>query len=130
MPGSTGEATVSDKVCITIEQGGDGLDALMDERFGRAPRFLVVDRGSGEVLEVIDNAAASAAHGAGTAATAMMRSHGVGAVISGRFGPKALQALEALKIEAWIAPSASTARRAHELLTSGTLERAEMKVFR
>lgn len=121
---------MSDNLCVTIARTGEGLDAPLDGRFGRAERFLIVDRETSKVVEVVENTAANEAHGAGTAAAALMRTHEVAAVISGRFGPKAHQALSAMGIEAWVASSSVTARRALEQLTAGELERMEMKVFR
>lgn len=121
---------MSEKLCVTVIGTGDGLDAPMDSRFGRAERFLIVDRDSAQVIETLDNTAAEAAHGAGTAASATMQRHEVVAVISGRFGPKAHQALSAMGIESWVAPPSLSARRALELFTSGGLEQMELKVYR
>lgn len=118
------------KVVITIGPRGEGLAAPMDERFGRAERFLIVDANSREVLQTVANAAIHAAHGAGTGAAALARQMEVGAVISGRFGPKAIEALDALGIQAWIAPPGLTAEQALERLCGGRLERMEMKVYR
>jgi predicted Fe-Mo cluster-binding NifX family protein len=59
-----------------------------------------------------------------------MRQHGVTAVISGRYGPKAFQALQALNIAPWMAPYGLTARRALELFGEGKLQLMVMKVFR
>ncbi len=52
-----------------------------------------------------------------------MRSEGVEAVISGRFGPKAFDALRALEIETWVAPPGITAGEALRLFDDGDLER-------
>lgn len=73
------------KVAISIEAGSD-LRAPVCPSFGRAPRFLVHDTRTGD-MTVVENTAASGAHGAGTEAAALMAQHGVEAVISGRFGP-------------------------------------------
>jgi predicted Fe-Mo cluster-binding NifX family protein len=110
------------KVAISIRRGGKGLFAPMDDRFGRAEAFLVVERETGEVIEIIDNASAEASHGAGTGAANILKSAGVDAAISGRFGPKAFNALRALEIETWIAPSAITAGEALRMLADGGLE--------
>ena len=109
------------KVAISVLRGRLGLDASMDDRFGRAEAFLVVERETGEAIETIDNASIGASHGAGTAAANMLRSAEVDAVISGRFGPKASDALRAHGIEAWIAPSGITAGEALRLLEHGDL---------
>ena len=108
-----------DRIAISILRNEKGLDDLMDERFGRAEAFLVVDAATGEATETIDNALVGAAHGAGTGTANMLKSVGVGAVISGRFGPKASDALRAHGIEAWIAPPRITAGEALRLLEDG-----------
>ena len=112
------------RVAISIVPGEKGLDDQMDERFGRAEAFLVVDATTGETVETIDNALVGAPHGAGTGAANMLKSAGVGTVISGRFGPKACDALRAHGIEAWIAPPRITAGEALRLLENGGLLRA------
>jgi predicted Fe-Mo cluster-binding NifX family protein len=60
-------------------------------------------------------------HGAGTGAANMLKSAGVGAVISGRFGPKASETLRAHGIDAWIAPPRITAGEALRLFEQGGL---------
>ena len=113
------------RIAISVTRNGEGTQALMDGRFGRAEAFLVVDRESGEAVEIIDNTSVNASHGAGTAAASMIESAGVNAVISGRFGPKAFDALRALGIETWIAPSGITAGEAFKMFSDGDLERME-----
>jgi predicted Fe-Mo cluster-binding NifX family protein len=110
------------RIAISVLRGGQGLDAAMDDRFGRAEAFLVAERETGQSTETIDNASVNASHGAGTGAANVLKSAGVGAVISGRFGPKAFDALRALGIEAWIAPPGITAGEALRLLEDGALE--------
>jgi predicted Fe-Mo cluster-binding NifX family protein len=112
------------KIAISIRRSGEGLSSSMDDRFGRAEAFLVVERENGAAIETIDNASVNAAHGAGTGAASMLKSAGVGAVISGRFGPKAFDALRALGIEAWVAPPGITAGEALRLLQGGALQQA------
>lgn len=110
------------RIAISVTHEGEGMDALMDGRFGRAEAFLLVDRETREVVETVDNASVSASHGAGAAAANTMKSGGVEAVISGRFGPKAFDALRALGIETWVAPPGITAGEALRLLDEGDLE--------
>ena len=111
------------RIAISVTHEGEGMGALMDGRFGRAEAFLVVDRESGEVVETIDNASVGASHGAGIAAANTMKSEGVEAVISGRFGPKAFDALRALGIETWVAPPGITAGEALRMFDEGDLEK-------
>jgi predicted Fe-Mo cluster-binding NifX family protein len=107
------------RIAISVTHEGEGMDA----RFGRAEAFLVVERETGEVVETIDNASVGASHGAGTAAASLMKSAGVNAVISGRYGPRAFDALRALGIETWVAPPGITAGEALRLLDEGDLEK-------
>ncbi|MDB4433230.1 hypothetical protein N9166_00655 [bacterium] len=109
------------RIAISVTSGGKGMNALMDDRFGRAEAFLVVERETGEAVETIVNASVAASHGAGTASANLLKSVKVSAVISGRFGPKALDALQALGIEAWVAPSGITAEQALSMFTNGDL---------
>ena len=113
------------RIAISVTRQGEGMDALMDGRFGRAEAFLVVEREGGEVVETIDNASVGASHGAGTAAANTMKLAGVEAVISGRFGPKAFDVLRALGIETWVAPSGITAGEALRMLDDAGLERMQ-----
>jgi predicted Fe-Mo cluster-binding NifX family protein len=123
-PGSKEEETMG-RIAISVTRDGEGMRAVMDGRFGRAEAFLVVERESGEVVETIDNASAGASHGAGIAAANTMKSGGVEAVISGRFGPKAFDALRALGIETWVAPSGISAGEALRMLDDGGLEQMQ-----
>ena len=116
------------KIAITI-RGPGGLDAQFDPRFGRAGAFLLVELPSAKVVEEVDNEAANAAHGAGTGAARTLADHSVQAVISGRFGPKAYQALEALGIEMWISPEVPAARDALLRYEDGSLERMKLQRF-
>jgi len=118
------------KIAISVLRGGKGLFASMDDRFGRAEAFLVVERETGEAIETIDNASVDASHGAGPAAANMLRSAEVDAVISGRFGPKAFDALRALGIETWIAPPTITAGEALRMLADGGLEQMQSQADR
>ncbi len=119
---------MSKRVALSV-QSKDGLQSQIDPRFGRAEAFLIVELETEEIFAQFFNDAASAAHGAGTAAAVAMKSNDVDAVISGRFGPKAFQSLEAFNIEMWIAPAAIIAEEALSLLTTGKLEQMKMKVY-
>jgi predicted Fe-Mo cluster-binding NifX family protein len=118
------------KVGISVVHHIEGLSAVMDDRFGRAEAFLVVDPDTGEVAGTLINPSKEASHGAGTQAANIMKCAGVDKVISGRFGPKAFETLQALEIEGWMAPSGVTAREALRMLKEGTLERMELQVRR
>jgi predicted Fe-Mo cluster-binding NifX family protein len=107
-------------VVITVA-GGSDLQASVDPAFGRAARFLVVDVGTGQVLEAIENPATDAAHGAGIQAANLVGRIGAGAVISGRFGPKASAGLRSLGITMYELTGETTAAQALADLRSGKL---------
>lgn len=112
-----------DRIALSIVRNGKGLNDRMDDRFARAEAFLVVDSTTGEAVETIDNALVGAAHGAGTGAANMLKAAGVVTMISGRFGPKASDALRAHGIQAWMAPPGLTAGEALRRLEVGDLTR-------
>ena len=118
------------KKCPISIKSKDGLEALVDPRFGRAHAFVIVELETREIVAQFFNDAAAAAHGAGIAATVFINSNHVDAVISGRFGPKAFAALAGMGITVWIAPPNITARQALELFRLGELERMQLQVFR
>jgi predicted Fe-Mo cluster-binding NifX family protein len=117
------------KIAITVQYGED-LKAPLDPRFGRCGVFLVVDHESGEVLELIPNVSRDASHGAGVSATAAVARAGVEAVISGRFGPKAMTGLQAKGIHMYSAPAEINAGEALERFRKGELAQEQMREFR
>ena len=119
-----------DRVAISVRRDFEGLCASMDERFGRAKAFLVVDKKTGRAIETIDNASGDASHGAGTGAANLLSTAGVDVVVSGRFGPNALDALRAFGIEAWIAPPGINAGLALLMFEGDRLERTESSSHR
>ena len=113
---------MSKKVAITVQSKND-LKSTIDPRFGRARVFLIVDVVSQEIVSELDNTHLAAAHGAGTGAAAVMNANRVDLVISGRFGPKAFQSLDALGIEMWAAPEGIDAEEALVRYRAGRLQR-------
>ena len=112
---------MAQKIAITVTQPGD-LDMPMDSRFGRAPALLLVDPDTEEAVSM-ENEATCASHGAGPATASTLNDHQVTAVISGRYGPKAYEALQALGIEMWAAPEGLTSREALARFQNGELRR-------
>jgi predicted Fe-Mo cluster-binding NifX family protein len=121
-PRQEGKAALVGPLLVAIPaQDDSGLSALMDPRFGRAPWLVVLEVESGTVVQILANASAEAAHGAGISAAKLLAQSGVNAVIAGRFGPKAQQSLQALGIALWTAPAGLTVEGALEQLRSGKL---------
>ena len=88
---------------IAVSSQGKDLTSKVDQRFGRASCFLVFDTDD-ESFEVVENSQnVNAAQGAGIQAAENVTKKNVDLVVSGNFGPKAFQALQAagVKIALW-----------------------------
>ncbi len=105
---------------IAIGTLGGELDAVVSERFARAPFFLIIE--DGKVIEALKGTAVSASHGASGIAVQLLSDYGVDAVLARQLGPKAAAAVKAAGIEAWMAPE-GTARKALEAFDQGGLSR-------
>jgi predicted Fe-Mo cluster-binding NifX family protein len=105
---------------IAFSTSGNDLDALLDSRFGRAPKFLVYDLDNG-TFDVVDNQKnLDAAQGAGIQSAETVARLGVGAVVTGHCGPKAFRVLKAAKIKVYTC-DATTVAAALEQFRAGTL---------
>ncbi len=93
---------------ILISSSGPTLDAAFNPRFGRADFFITVDTAGGE-WSAQENPGLKSGHGAGIQAAQIASQAGVEAVISGHFGPKAHDTLEAAQIRMFEAHGGSVA---------------------
>lgn len=85
---------------IAVSATGQGMDSLVDPRFGRADYLLIIETDTLEVVKVIDNRASqNAAHGAGINAASMVVDAGVQALLTGQVGPKAFAVLDAAGVK-------------------------------
>lgn len=107
---------------IAIASNGKNLDSEVDPRFGRCASFLLVDSQSGE-FEVLTNEADRLARGAGVSAAQLVANKGVGAVMAGNFGPKAVAVLSQAGVDL-IPVSGKTAREALDEFKAGKLKPA------
>jgi predicted Fe-Mo cluster-binding NifX family protein len=108
---------------IAFTTSGDGLGAPLDPRFGRAPRFLIVDADSGG-FELIDNVQSlNAAQGAGIQAAETVVRAGAKALVTGHCGPKAFRVLSAAGVKVYTT-DAPTVAEALDLYRAGTLVEA------
>jgi len=105
------------KVAVTAQTRS--IDGPVDGRFGRCQFFIIADSISGE-HEIFENPALSAGGGAGIQAAQFVANKGVEVVISGNFGPKAYQTLQAAGIKMYSAHT-RTVLQALEDYKSGTL---------
>lgn len=90
------------KIAVTSNQ--EGLDQVVEERFGRCAFFAIFDTDSGK-LSFIPNRAKEASSGAGVKAAQQLIDLGVDLLITGKVGPGALEILNegGIRMESWIA---------------------------
>jgi predicted Fe-Mo cluster-binding NifX family protein len=80
---------------IAFTTSGENLDAPLDPRFGRAPRFLLYSMDSGNIELISNEQNLSAAQGAGIQAAETLLRAGADALVTGHCGPKAFKVLSA-----------------------------------
>jgi len=92
---------IAPKGKVAFTTSGDGLDAPLDGRFGRAPKFLVYDLDT-NTFELIDNRQSlNAAQGAGIQAAETIARSGAKALVTGHCGPKAFRVLSAAGVKVY-----------------------------
>lgn len=109
---------------IAFTTSGNDLNAPLDVRFGRAPKFIVYDLDS-ETFEVIDNKPSlHAAQGAGIQSAETVARSGAKALVTGHCGPKAFRVLLAAGIKVYNT-DAYTVGEALALYRAGKLTEAK-----
>lgn len=108
---------------IAISSSSGKPEQEFSARFGRCTYFLIVDEGE-DNWDKISNPAVNAQGGAGTQVVEDLASRGVEAVISGRYGPNAYEALAAAGIKAYLANS-GTPKQLVDQLQAGSLSQAD-----
>jgi predicted Fe-Mo cluster-binding NifX family protein len=108
---------------IALTTSGNDLNAPLDSRFGRAPKFIIYDL-EGNSFEVVDNEQnLNAAQGAGIQSAQTVARLGVGALVTGHCGPKAFRVLQAAGIKIYNT-SAATVTEALDQYCGGKLAEA------
>jgi predicted Fe-Mo cluster-binding NifX family protein len=107
---------------VAIPTAGKDLMADVEQRFGRCPRFLIVNSETMEYRS-IPNAAAVQSGGAGIAAAQQVIDEGAKFVIAGEVGPNAFEVLDRAGIKVY-GRVTGTIRDAVEMLVAGTLRGA------
>lgn len=108
---------------IALTTSGSDLNAPLDSRFGRAPKFLIYDLDA-NTFEVVDNSQnLNAAQGAGIQSAQNIARLGVQALVTGHCGPKAFRTLQAAGIKIYNT-SAATVSEALEQYRAGKLTEA------
>jgi len=107
------------KICITSH--GATLEALAEERFGRAPFFIIVDTDTGS-FESLENPFAGAGGGVGPRAAQLIIAHQVTALVSGMVGGNAREVLIAAGIHLYEYRAGGTVKDALDQFNKKTLE--------
>lgn len=115
------------KMKIAITTSGTDLEAPLDRRFGRAPKFLILDLDS-DIFQVVDNQQdLNSAQGAGIEAAQTIARLGVKAVVTGHCAPKALRILRAAAIKV-LTTNAGTVAEALEQYRQAGLEQIDTQI--
>ena len=109
------------KVCFTAK--GTTLDALMEERFGRAPYFILVESENGS-FEAIKNPYADGGGGVGPKAAQVLIANNVKALVSGQVGGNAQEVLAAAGIAMYTYRTGGSVKDALDQFTKNTLARS------
>jgi len=110
-------------VKVLFTTSGNDLNAPLDSRFGRAPKFLVyeVEKKTFEVVDNLQNMNAS--QGAGIQSAETVARLGVSCLVTGHCGPKAFRVLSAAGIKIFYT-DARTVAEALEQYLGGKLTEA------
>jgi predicted Fe-Mo cluster-binding NifX family protein len=109
------------KICITAQ--GPTLDSPSEERFGRAPYFIILDSESGS-FEALPNPYAGGAGGVGPKAAQLLITHKVKALVSGQVGGNARDVLVAAGIAMYTYRGGKTVKDAWDQFNGKTLEQS------
>lgn len=108
---------------IAFTTSGSDLNAPVDSRFGRAPKYIIYDMDTCS-FTVIDNAQnLNAAQGAGIQAAETVVRSGAGAIVTGHCGPKAFRVLSAAGVKVYTAET-MTVTEALDRFRAGSLAEA------
>ena len=98
----------------------------LDDRFGRAPGFAVleVQRSSGDsgMLQTLENTGQDASNGAGTGAVQLLANEGVEGLVAPHLGPKAEAARRQFGMKLWSQGRHATLESALAAWKAGELE--------
>lgn len=113
-----GEKTM--RIAITSVDGT--LEEKVDERFGRARKIILYDMETKEYTVIDNSVNLNAAQGAGIQTAQNVIRSGANAVISGHFGPKAVQVIQMAGLDIYSATNMSV-KEAVEGFEKGKLEK-------
>ena len=107
---------------VAVSSTGKDMNSRVDQRFGRAPFFMVVDTESGDFTVRDNTQNLNALQGAGIQSAKNVVEMGAQAVLTGNMGPKAFSTLQAAGVNVYTGIS-GTIKDALETFKAGTLEK-------
>ena len=110
---------------IALTTSGQTLEAPLESRFGRSPRFLLYDSETGTFTIIANQQNYEAVQGAGIQSAQTIASHGVECLVTGHCGPKAFRALNAAGIKIYNT-DATTVAEALRRFNNNELHQAEV----
>ena len=110
---------------VAVTSSGEGKDSVVDTRFGRAKRFILVDTETEESTVEDNTQNLNAVQGAGIQAAQNVVELGAEAVITGNVGPKAFRVLQSAEIKMYLCDAEVTVGQAIEQLKAGELKQVD-----
>jgi len=114
------------KIAVTTE--GDDLNAQIDSRFGRAPKFLVVDTETMSFDVAPNTQSLDLAQGAGIQSAQNILVHKPDVVLTGNCGPKAFKVLRAAGVKVVVGVKGKIADAVHDYIDGKYAEATEANV--
>ena len=103
-------------VCAKTE----GLDSKVDDRFGRSDKYVIFDTETKEAI-TINNDAKDQSSGAGGQAVRLLNANGAEIIIAPELGPKAVTAINAFEIKAYMMDKSETVQQVISSFMAGEL---------
>lgn len=115
------ENTVKVAICA---KNNVGLNSEVDDRFGRAEFYVIVDLETNET-KIIENTAKNESAGAGGKSVSLLNKQGADVIIVPELGPKALKAMDAFELQAFQIDDSKTVQEALNSLNAGKLSKLD-----
>ncbi len=86
---------------ICVASDGDTIDSEVDSHFGRCEYFIIIKIKDNKIInsKAIKNTGLRYSHGVGISAAEIVGKSGAKIIVSGNFGPKAIDVLKQLGIK-------------------------------
>ena len=113
---------------IAVTTQGNDLGSPIDSRFGRAPKFLVVDTETMRFDVIANTQSLDLAQGAGIQSAQNVLVHKPDVVLTGNCGPKAFRVLKAAGVKVVVGVKGRIADAIHDYMDGKYAEATEANV--